>query len=101
MAHRTREVGVRMALGAASSQIERMILQEGFRPVMDGLLIGLCLGTVARGAIRAFLTSQVQVIDPFAIAVVPIPLATAAFLACYLPARRASRVDPNVALRHL
>jgi macrolide transport system ATP-binding/permease protein len=101
VAHRTREVGVRMALGAGVSQIERMVLREGFRPVIEGLMIGLFLGTVARGAMRALIAAPIPIIDPFAIALVPIPLGIAALMACYLPARRAARVDPNVALRHL
>jgi ABC-type antimicrobial peptide transport system permease subunit len=101
VAQRTREVGVRMALGAASSQIERMVLRDGFRPVVQGLIIGLFLGTLARAVIRAMLTAPIAIVDPFALLVVPIPLGIAAFLASYVPARRAARVDPNVALRHL
>ena len=101
VAHRTREVGVRMALGAASSQIERMVLRDGFRPVLEGLFIGLLLGTLARAAIRSLLEVPIQLVDPYALALVPIPLAIAAFVASYVPARRAARVDPNVALRHL
>ena len=98
---RTREVGVRMALGAEAAQIQQMVLRQGFIPVTQGLMIGLCLGTLVRAGLRAWLTAPVQVFDPVAFAVVPIPLALAAFLACFVPAWRASRVDPNVALRHL
>jgi predicted permease len=101
VAHRTREVGVRMALGALTSQIERMILRDGFRPVAEGFALGLFFGTVARAGLRAIYVGAIDIVDPLALLVVPIPLAIAAFLACYLPARRASRVDPNVALRHL
>jgi predicted lysophospholipase L1 biosynthesis ABC-type transport system permease subunit len=101
VAHRTREVGVRMALGADAGQIGRMVLREGFRPVVQGLLIGLVLGILTRAGIGALLFARVAIIDPFALAVVPVPLAIAAFLACYLPARRAARVEPTVALRHL
>ena len=101
VAQRTREVGVRMALGAASSQIERMVLRDGFRPVVQGLIIGLFLGTLARAVIRATLAAPMSIVDPFTLLVVPIPLGIAAFLASYVPARRAARVDPNVALRHL
>jgi predicted permease len=101
VAQRTREVGVRMALGAMTSQIRAMILREGFRPVFEGFLIGAMLGTLARAGIRALLVAPVEIVDPLALAIVPIPLAIAAFLACYMPARRAARVDPNVALRAL
>jgi hypothetical protein len=101
VAHRTREVGVRMALGALTSQIERMILREGFRPVVEGFAVGLFFGTLARAGLRAIYVGAIDLVDPVALLVVPIPLAAAAFLACYLPARRASRVDPNVALRQL
>jgi putative ABC transport system permease protein len=101
VAHRTREVGVRMALGALTSQIERMILREGFRPVVEGLALGFFFGTVARAGLRAIFVGAIDIFDPVAMILVPIPLAMAAFLACYFPARRASRVDPNVALRNL
>ena len=101
VANRTREVGVRMALGADRSAIERLMLAQGVRPVLEGVLIGLLLGILARGVMRALIAAPVAIVDPFAIVTVPIPLAIAALVACYLPARRASRVDPNVALRHL
>ena len=101
VASRTREVGVRMALGASVSQVERMVLREGFRPVVQGLLIGLGLGVAARVVIRSVLAAPIAAVDPVTLALVPIPLVAAAFIACYLPARRAARVDPNAALRHL
>lgn len=101
VARRTRELGVRMAIGASARQIRRMVLREGYRPVIEGLVLGLVFGAIARTALRAFVSATIQPIDPVAFALVPIPLVIAAFLACYVPARRASRVDPNVALRHL
>ena len=101
VAHRTREVGVRMALGAAASQIQGMILREGYRPVIEGFVLGLFFGTIARAALRAFYAGAVAIVDPVALLAVPIPLAIAATLACLVPARRAAQVDPNVALRHL
>ncbi|HET7221555.1 MAG TPA: hypothetical protein VFJ02_26045, partial [Vicinamibacterales bacterium] len=64
-------------------------------------LIGATFGTLARAGIRAVLVAPIEIVDPLALAIVPIPLAIAAFLACYMPARRAARVDPNVALRAL
>jgi predicted permease len=98
---RTREVGVRMALGATDNQIERMVLLEGFRPVLSGLVLGLTFGVIARLGLRALIAAAIEIFDPIAFSVIPIVLFAAAFLACYLPARRAARVDPNVALRHL
>jgi predicted permease len=101
VARRTREVGVRMALGASSPQIARMLLGEGFRPVFQGLAIGFALSVLARLTLRAFLVGSIQPVDLAAFAIVPIPLVIAAFVASYLPARAAAQVDPNVALRHL
>lgn len=101
VAQRTREVGVRMALGASVPQIERMVMREGYRPVLQGLFLGLFFGVVVRFLLRAYVNPNIQPFDPVAFAMVPIPLVIAAFLACYVPARRAARVDPNVALRHL
>jgi putative ABC transport system permease protein len=90
-----------MALGAVAPQIQRMILREGYRPVIEGFVLGLFFGTIARAGLRAFYAGAVDIVDPFALLVVPVPLVIAATLACLLPARRAARVDPNVALRHL
>jgi predicted permease len=101
VAQRTREVGVRMALGAARRQIELMMLRQGYRPVVEGILLGLFFGAVVRTIIRAYVNAPIQPIDPVAFTLVPIPLILAALIACYAPARRASRVDPNEALRHL
>lgn len=98
--HRTREVGIRMALGAAAASVQRMMIRDGFRPVLEGFAAGLVLGTLARGALRATIVGDVALVDPLALVVVPIPLALAAFAACYAPARRAARVDPSIALRH-
>ena len=99
VARRTREVGVRMALGAAARQIQLMMLREGYRPVFEGLVIGFVFGALVRTIIRSYVNAQVTPIDPVAFAIVPVPLILAAFFACYVPARRASRVDPNEALR--
>jgi ABC-type antimicrobial peptide transport system permease subunit len=98
---RTREVGLRMARGAAASQIHGMVLKQGFKPVVQGLVLGLLFGCLARFALKGVINSAVQVFDPLAMLLVPVPLAVAAFAACYLPARRAARVNPNVALREL
>jgi ABC-type antimicrobial peptide transport system permease subunit len=90
-----------MALGAGARQIQLMMLREGYRPVIEGLLMGLFFGALARTTIRAYVNAGVTPVDPVAFAIVPVPLIVAALVACYVPARRASRVDPNEALRHL
>jgi predicted permease len=101
VARRRREMGIRMALGATASRISRMVLRDGYRPVVVGLFVGFLVGTAARLAFVRSVPKPIAAVDPLAYLLVPIPLALAAFLACYLPARRASRVDPNVALRDL
>jgi putative ABC transport system permease protein len=95
---RTHEVGVRMALGAHGSEVLRLIVGQGLRLTFVALVIGLI---AASGATR-LLASQlfgVTPSDPVTFAAVPLVLGAVAVLACYLPARRASRLDPLVALR--
>jgi len=96
---RTREIGVRMSLGATAGQIKRMVLVDGYRPVFDGLVFGLLIGLIGRAVARAYMELDVAIVDPWMLVITPIPLILAAFFACYLPARRAAAVDPNVALR--
>jgi len=98
---RTREIGVRMSLGATAGRIRRMVLQDGARPVLEGLSIGLFIGVTGRAVVRRYLEIDSSVIDPWMLVIVPVPLILAGVCACYLPARRAAAVDPNVALRHL
>jgi hypothetical protein len=98
---RTREFGVRMSLGATAAQIERMVLKDGCRPVVDGLALGIFIGLAGRTIVRAYLDIDVSILDPWMLLVVPIPLILAALCACYLPAHTAAGMDPNTALRHL
>ena len=98
VARRTQEVGIRMALGARRSQVLAMVLREGMRTTAIAVIVGLA---AAAGAAR-LLASQlygVSTADPLTFSLVPVVLALVALAACYLPARRASRVDPIVALR--
>jgi putative ABC transport system permease protein len=99
VARRTREIGVRVALGADVGRIRRLVIADGMRPVAAGLAIGLTLGVLARLAIRAVYRLPLGPMDALAMAVALVPLIAAALVASYLPARRASSVAPNVALR--
>jgi predicted permease len=96
---RTREIGVRMAIGAATEDIRRMVLRDGMLPVAFGTLIGLA----ASLAVNRILQSQlvgVSPYDPVTMSAAAMVLILVALLACYIPARRAMNVDPAVALRH-
>jgi putative ABC transport system permease protein len=95
---RTREIGIRMALGARAVDVVRLVLREGMAPVVFGAMAGMLASLAATRAIRTMLFG-VTPLDPVSFAVAPAVLATVALLACYLPARRATRVDPLVALR--
>lgn len=98
---RTREIGLRMSFGATAPQIQRMVMRDGYRPVVEGLVLGLTGGLAGRVILRAYLGIEIAVIDPWMIFAVPLPLIVAAFCACYWPARRAAAVEPTVALRHI
>jgi ABC-type antimicrobial peptide transport system permease subunit len=97
-AARTREIGVRMALGADRSAIERLVLREGGLLIGTGLLLGLA-GAAGAGRVLQSLLFEVRPGDPLTVAAVCTLLAAVGFAACYLPARRATRVDPLIALR--
>jgi putative ABC transport system permease protein len=101
VSRRTREIGVRVALGADPARLTRMVLRDGVRPVVAGLLVAIALGAAARMAFRPLFLRMMPAFDPMILVVVPAAFVAAAVLASYFPARRAARVDPNVALRHL
>jgi putative ABC transport system permease protein len=98
---RTREIGIRLALGANRARIFRLILLDGLQPVGKGIVLGLTIGVGARMAVRAWVVTDISAFEPLVLVVMPVPFILAALVACYLPAARASRVDPNVALRDL
>lgn len=98
VARRTHELGIRLALGAGRRQVIGMVLRQGMRTVA----LALAIGIAAAAATSRLLSSQlfgISTTDAVTFAVVPGVLALVALAACYLPARRASRVDPIVALR--
>jgi putative ABC transport system permease protein len=95
---RTREIGIRMALGAQSGHVTRLVLKEGMIPVGIGIGLGLGAG-VALAQLVASLLYGVSATDPMTFVSVTLLLAAVAFLACYLPARRATKVDPLATLR--
>ena len=96
---RTKEMGVRAALGAQRSEIFGLVVREGMVPVVSGLLAGLLLSFAITPLISGLLFG-VQATDPRTLAATCVFLGGVGFLACFLPARRAVRVDPLVALRY-
>lgn len=95
---RTREIGVRLALGARRRQIVTMMLQQGARLLGIGLLVGFA-GAIGLSRLVRSVLFEVNASDPFTYLTVTLLLATAASLACWIPARRAARVDPMITLR--
>jgi putative ABC transport system permease protein len=98
VSRRTREIGVRAALGASASDLRRMILGQGLRTILPGVAVGV-VGALALARTLRSMLFGVSPADPLTLAGVTLLLVGSALLACYLPARRATRVDPVVALR--
>jgi putative ABC transport system permease protein len=99
VAQRTNEIGIRMALGAQASDVLRLIVSQGFKLVLLGLGIGLAVALALTRVISSLLFG-VTTKDPVTFAAVAVLLALVALLACYIPARRATRLDPLHALRY-
>ncbi len=95
---RLHEIGVRMALGATPGRVLRLVVRQGLAPVVLGLAVGLA-GALAAARLLAGLLYQVGAWDPATFLLVPLALLAVATLAVWLPARRATRVDPGLALR--
>jgi putative ABC transport system permease protein len=99
VSQRTQEIGLRMALGATSRRILQLVFMQGLRQLLMGLAIGLA-AAIALTRVLGWLLIGVSPHDPLTLGMVTLVLGAAAFLGCLLPARRAMRVDPVVALRN-
>ena len=99
VARRTREIGIRTALGARPATVLRMILREGLLMTLGGVVLGFLLA-LGLGRLFSGVLYQVSPVDPISFTLAPAVLLATALSACWLPARRAMRVDPIVALRH-
>lgn len=98
VSQRTREIGIRMALGAGRDAVVRMVLKGSMKVVAIGLAIGLALSLAAGRAVESFL-GETSAADPIALLAAPLIMIACALLASWLPARRAARIDPMRALR--
>jgi putative ABC transport system permease protein len=95
---RTREIGIRIALGASRAEVMRLVVRQGLTLTAAGVALGLTAGAVGSQVIRNLLFG-VSALDPIAFGGAALLFAIVSFAASYLPARRATRVDPMIALR--
>jgi ABC-type antimicrobial peptide transport system permease subunit len=95
----TREIGIRLALGAGLQQVKTLFLLRGLRLALAGVLVGM-VAAVGVGRLVAGLLYGVKPYDPICLGTGAVAAVVIALLACYLPARRATRVDPIEVLRH-
>jgi putative ABC transport system permease protein len=98
-AQKTHEIGIRMALGAERANVLRLVIIEGLRLVLAGVAVGLVVSLLLGRAVEAELWPGVKPYDPATLASTVLLLLATGVLACWIPARRAARVDPMVALR--
>jgi putative ABC transport system permease protein len=99
VSRRVREIGIRMALGADAGAVKRLILRQSMRPVLIGAAVGIA-GCAAVSQILSSMLFGISAYDPIAFAGVPVVLIAIALLASHMPARRATKVDPMIALRY-
>jgi putative ABC transport system permease protein len=98
VSQRVKEIAIRIALGATSREVHRMVLLKGLRPALLGIAIGIPAAASLTGLMQGFLFG-VRPIDPVTFTAVPLVLLAITVLACAVPASRATRVDPTVGLR--
>jgi putative ABC transport system permease protein len=99
VAQRTREIGVRMALGARSGDVLRLVMGQGMKLALAGVALGLVASVALTRTIKSLLFG-VSTIDPVTFAALPLLVMLIGMLACWIPARRATRVDPLIALKY-
>jgi putative ABC transport system permease protein len=98
VAQRAQEIGIRKALGAQSGDVLRLVIRQAMAAVLPGVVIGLAI-TLASTRVMKSLLFGVSATDPLTFVAIALSLTLVALLACWIPARRATRVDPMVALR--
>jgi putative ABC transport system permease protein len=99
VAQRTQEIGIRTALGASSRDVLKLIVSQGMSLTAAGIAIGIG-GAIGLTRLMKSLLFEVKPTDPTTIAVIALLLGAVALLACWIPARRATKVDPMIALRY-
>ena len=98
VSRRVREIGIRVALGAAHRDVRRLIVRQGMLPVITGIVIGLG-GAAAASTLFEAMLFGLSPYDPLSFVLVPLGFFAVALAACYVPAQRALRIEPTVALR--
>ena len=101
VSYRTREIGVRMSVGASARQIKLMVIKDGYRPVIEGLILGLWGGLAGRVIARSYMDVDVNVVDPWMLLLTPIPLVARRVLRLLLAGftRGEGRADGRPTLR--
>jgi ABC-type antimicrobial peptide transport system permease subunit len=95
---RTREIGIRLALGGDTADVLNLVMRQGMKLALIGIVTGL-LTVLATSRVLESLVFEIETTDPLTLAGIAAVVAIAALAACYIPARKATRVDPMIALR--